>query len=88
MTTPYQRTQAVLLAELLLMALKCDEMSDGDLIKLQKLATTILEHFPRHADLVQSAKAIPILWQLPMPSLDQSEAEASKHEACSALQVS
>jgi len=61
-TTPAQRTNAVLLAEMLLITLSVDELGDGDHEKLRNLANEILEHFPRHGDLVLSGKLLPMLW--------------------------
>ena len=67
MTQPHERTKALVDArELLQILYASEETIMWDLIRT--LAMTILRHYPRDEDIVESAAALPSLWSAPPPA--------------------
>ncbi|MGC2966056.1 BPSL0761 family protein [Paraburkholderia aspalathi] len=64
MTTPYERTKAVVDArEMLEMLASADEITIGGLV--QSVAIGLLRHYPLNIDLDVSAAALPGVWAPP-----------------------
>lgn len=64
MTTPYERTKAVVdTRELLEMLASADEITIGGLV--QSVAMGLLRHYPLNIDLDVSAAALPGVWAPP-----------------------
>lgn len=74
MTTPYERTKAVIdTRELLLMLAAADEITVDGLV--QSVALGLLRHYPVDVDLEVSAGVLPGIWAAPEHQRD-SAAEA------------
>ncbi|WP_310700386.1 BPSL0761 family protein [Paraburkholderia sp. USG1] len=64
MTTPYERTKAVVdTREMLEMLASADEITIGGLV--QSVAIGLLRHYPLNIDLDVSAAALPGVWAPP-----------------------
>lgn len=64
MTTPYERTKAVVETRAFLKILAAaDDISVAGLV--QSLAVCLLRHYPLDADIAVSATAMPALWAQP-----------------------
>lgn len=66
MTTPAQRTLAVLNAELFLCTLAIQTPESLDVSRVLTHAGKLLAHFPRQGDLAMTAKALPSIWGEPL----------------------
>lgn len=77
MTTPIQRTLAVLNAELFLCALALEQPETLDVPRVLRQARGLLAHFPRQGDLAMTAGALPSLWGEPLqlPTSDPNVTE-------------
>ncbi|WP_429249755.1 BPSL0761 family protein [Paraburkholderia sp. GAS333] len=64
MTTPYERTKAVIETRSFLQMLASDE-NLTDLNKLREAALRLLRHYPLDVDLAVSAAAFPNVWTAP-----------------------
>lgn len=65
MTTPAERTKAVLCAELMLCRIVAEGGEVFDSTKMRDFAAQILENFPRSADLLLSSSESPHIWGPP-----------------------
>ncbi|WP_341866407.1 BPSL0761 family protein [Burkholderia puraquae] len=64
MTTPYERTKAVIeTRELLKLLASCDDLASRSAV--QAIAVRLLRHYPLDVDLGVSAAALPGLWAAP-----------------------
>ncbi|WP_353957274.1 BPSL0761 family protein [Pelomonas sp. SE-A7] len=77
MTTPAQRTLAVLNAELFLCALTTESPESLDVPRILMQAGKLLAHFPRQGDLALTANALPSVWGEPL-ELGPAVAESSE----------
>ena len=67
MTTPHERTKALVDAREMLQTLYASEEAIMWTL-VRTLAMMILRHYPRDEDVVESAAALPSLWSAPPPA--------------------
>lgn len=65
MTTPFERTRAVIEARLFLQKFSTGRLRDTSLEHLQGPAEALLRHYPDENNLRLSAQLLPLLWAEP-----------------------
>jgi RNA:NAD 2'-phosphotransferase (TPT1/KptA family) len=70
MTTPYERTRALVETRKFLEQLSGGRLTSASLENLQNAASALLRHFPEENNLRLSAKVLPLLWAEPGAARD------------------